>query len=421
MNPIMIVVWIGYITTLYFLVYWLLIFFEKKDIIKKDHETEIKLSSYPEVSVLVPAYNEERSIRKTLESIIELEWPKNRLKIIVINDGSTDKTKHIVNDFIKKHRDFDIKLLNQKNSGKATSLNNGLDIIRSKYFACLDADSFVLPGTLKKMIYWHEKDANLAITTPVMKVHEPKTITQKFQRLEYISGMLLAKLMSYIDCLYIAPGPFSVYKTAIIKELGGFDTNSMVEDQEIAYRVQVKHYKIMQVPHAYVKTIAPSNMKGLYVQRNRWFKGSLINLIKYKKLIFNSTYGDFGVFQLPLNILAYIVAWGALVTFFYYSIKPFFDRLYELWLVGFDIMPYLQNFEWKIDLFAIEPMSVFFVYLMLAFSVLFLYLSSRVHGDKVRKYGWVYILPYFFLYFIIMSYIMVRVVLELLIGKKQKW
>jgi len=88
MNPIMIIVWIGYIITLFFLVYWLLIFFEKKGKMKEESEREIKLKNHPEVSVLVPAYNEEKTIKKTLESIIRLEWPKKKLKIIVINEST---------------------------------------------------------------------------------------------------------------------------------------------------------------------------------------------------------------------------------------------------------------------------------------------------------------------------------------------
>ena len=99
-----------------------------------------------------------------------------------------------------------------------------------------------------------------------------------------MTAMLLIKLMGYIDSNYIAPGPFSVYKTSVIKNLGGFDETNLTEDQEIAYRVQKKHLKIRQCPTAEVYTVAPGSIRTLYRQRNRWFKGTLQNLFKYKSL-----------------------------------------------------------------------------------------------------------------------------------------
>ena len=343
--------------------------------------------------------NEEKTIRKTLLSLVSLDWPKDKLEIIVINDGSKDKTAKIVTRFIKDYKSFNIRLINQKNQGKAAALNTGLQQLKGKYFACLDADSFVAPETLKRMIFWHEQDKKLAITTPVMKVHQPKNWIQKFQRLEYITGMLLTKLMSYIDCNYVAPGPFSVYKTAIIKKIGGFDEKSLVEDQEIAYRVQKHHYKIIQVPKAVVLTVAPHNLSLLKKQRNRWFKGSLMNIIKYRELIFNKKYGDFGVFQMPLNIFAFLLAGASMVTFAYYTIKPLFDKFYNLWLVDFDLIPYLQNWEWSFDILRIQVTPTFILYLMLSLTVFFLYLASRTNDDKIREHGWFYIIPYFFVYF----------------------
>ena len=92
---------------------------------------------------------------------------------------------------------------------------------------------------------------DLAIVTPVMHVNKPKTLVQKLQKIEYIVAMLLVKLMGYIDSNYIAPGPFSLYKTKIISDLGGFDEENLTEDQEIAYRVQTKHLKIRQCPTAF--------------------------------------------------------------------------------------------------------------------------------------------------------------------------
>lgn len=416
-----ILVWSAYVVSLYFLVFWLLTFFERRPDIKRERTERIVFRSHPLVSVIVPAYNEERTIEATLKSLHNLEWPRERLEVIVIDDGSKDRTASIVRQFIKEHPKSRFRLLHQHNQGKAAALNHGLRVLKGKYFACLDADSFVEPQTLRHMIWWHLRDSELAIATPVMKVDEPRNWIQKFQRLEYMAGMLLTKLMSYMHANYVAPGPFSVYKTAIVRELGGFDEDNLVEDQEIAYRAQVHHYKLMQVPKAVVRTVAPYSLKQLQRQRNRWFKGSLLNIIKYRRLVFNRRYGDFGVFQMPLNITAFAMGIVAFVAFIYYTIRPIAKALHRYWLVGFDLLPYLRSYQWHFDPLSIQVTPLFILYLMLALSIVFLYLSSRANGDKVREYGWLYIVPYFFIYFLILSFVTVRVIVEVAMGKKQKW
>ena len=418
---ITVMIWSAYVLALYFLVFWLLTFIDRRPEMKKEHAQKIVIKNYPLVSIIVPAYNEERTIKDTLNSLCKLHWPKEKLEIFVIDDGSTDKTAAIVKRYIKSHAQDNIQLIQQKNQGKAVALNHGLKILKGKYFACLDADSFVEPETLRRMIFWHQQDPEVAIVTPVMKVNEPKNWVQKFQRLEYMAGMLLTKLMSYMHANYVAPGPFSVYKTAIIRKLGGFDEDNLVEDQEIAYRAQVHHYKIMQAPRGFVHTVAPYTVKQLQNQRNRWVKGSLLNIIKYRGLMFNRKYGDFGVFQMPLNLLAFVFGLVAFISFSYYTIRPLAKALHRYWLVGFDLWPYLQDFSWRFDILTLQITPIFILYLMLILSVIFLYLSSRANDDKVRKYGFLHIIPYFFLYFLILSYVTVRVIIEVSIGKKQKW
>ena len=94
--------------------------------------------------------------------------------------------------------------------------------------------------------------------------------------------IFVGRLTSQLDSLYVAPGPFSLYKTKVIRKLGGFDETSLTEDQEIAYRVQKHNYKIKQCFDGYVETEAPRAFKGFYKQRKRWYKGGLSCVYKYK-------------------------------------------------------------------------------------------------------------------------------------------
>lgn len=421
MEPISIFIWIAYLLALYFLIFWLLNYLSKRDAIKEDKLGDNKLDEFPLVSVIIPAYNERDTILKTLKSVLNLDYPSEKLEVLVINDGSTDNTGDIVSKFIKKTKNRQVTLINQLNTGKAGALNHGLSKIKGKYFACLDADSFIESKSLKHMVKMHLKDNDLAVVTPVMKVYSPKTLIQKFQRLEYMASMLIVKLMSYLDANYVAPGPFSLYKTRIVRKLGGFDENSLVEDQEIAFKIQQAHYRIRQCSNAVVSTIAPRNLRSLGKQRNRWIKGTLLNLFDYRHMIFNKNYGDFGLFQIPLTLTSYFLSIIALASLVYYTIAPLLRNIKKWWLVGFDLSAYFKDWNFDFNILNTNIPLVLIIYLMLLGSVVILYFASRMTDEKVKSYGFIYIVPYFFLYFIILSFITVKVLLEILIGKKQKW
>ena len=416
-----ILIWFAYLFATYFLVYWLLLFIETEPRLRKEYNEKIVLKRHPFVSILVPAWNEENTVVKTLNSLITLDWPKNKLEIIVVDDGSKDRTAEVVKQFQKEHPKEPIKLLQQENKGKAAALNSGLKILKGEYFTCLDADSFVESDALNRMIYWHEKYPLVAITTPVMKIHKPRTVMQQFQKIEYISGMFLTKLMSYIDANYVAPGPFSTYKTKIIRDLGGFDEDNLVEDQEIAYRAQEKHYKIMQVPRAIVHTVGPKTFKAFRKQRNRWYKGTILNMWKYKHLMFKKEYGDFGVYQLPiLNVFAFLLGLVAIGSFINYAIIPLIKLIHRFWLIRFNLLPYFQTMHFTFDFLSLPAASLFILGFSLILGIAFLLYSGKINKDSLRSYI-LYIIPFFFIYFLFIAYVVVLVIGELVLGKKQKW
>ena len=272
-----------------------------------------------------------------------------------------------------------------------------------------------------EQIYYHTADDELEICTPVMLIDEPQTWIQKFQRLEYLAAMFIVRMMAGIDSNYVAPGPFSMYRTQTIKDLGGFDEDNLVEDQEIAYRVQEQHGKIRQVPDAVVQTIGPDTFAKLRRQRNRWMKGSLLNIIEYRQLLFNKDYGDFGNFGMPVTISGFALALIAIGAFLYYTLRPLALWIRDLWLVGFDIQPWLANIRWDFSLLDPNYQSLYIIWLLLGAGLFLLYMSSRTYNDRIRRYGSLYIIPYFFLYFLMLSLFTVEVLFEVAIGKKQKW
>ncbi|MBS3098316.1 glycosyltransferase [Candidatus Woesearchaeota archaeon] len=418
-----ILLWATYILSLYFTIFWFIVFIEQKGFFKKEKRKKIKLAKSPFVSILIPAYNEEEVIQSTIKSVLNLNYPKNRLEVIVINDGSTDKTQHKVQALIKEDRGKKIILLNQKNQGKAKSLNNALKIAKGEFFACLDADSYVEKDTLTKMLVLYEKenDPDLTIVTPAMKVKKPKNLIQKLQRVEYILTLFVSRLMSRLDCIYVAPGPFSLYRKKTIIDMGGFEVGNLTEDQEIAYRAQKHQYKIKQCYNAYVYTIAPKTAKELYKQRDRWFKGGLINALKYRKLLWNRDYGDFGMMQMTINLLMFFLSMSAITLFSYYIIIPLFKNLKNLYLVRFDIIPYIKDMSFNFNILNFDFGKLVILFLLFIITFILFYLSHKNAREKIRRHGTLYLIPYFLVYYIAMSMIVVVTIFELMIGKRQKW
>lgn len=387
-------------------------------------EKKKSFAKVPFVSVIIPAFNESDVIERTVKSVLDSNYPKNKFEILVVDDGSTDDTSKLVKRIQEKY--FQVGLLIQKNSGKAAALNNGLNKIKGEFFFCLDADSSVHLETMRRMVgFYYEQykkyGDRLVIITPSMRVDAPKTFFQKFQRVEYILAAFIQRVMGHIDCIYVAPGPFSMYRTEIIKKSGGFEVGNLTEDQEIAYRMQKNHYIIKQCPDAKVYTIAPRTLKDLFKQRNRWFKGSLYNLFKYKSLLFNKKYGDFGLFQMPLNVINYVLSICALFFFGYFLLIPLIKIIYHLSLIRFDILPYVFNPNISFNILNIDLGKMFVFYTIFSVTIVLFFIAHKYTEERVLQYGVWYLIPYFFVYYFILSIIAIIVLCEVCAGKKQKW
>jgi cellulose synthase/poly-beta-1,6-N-acetylglucosamine synthase-like glycosyltransferase len=425
-----IIISISYFVSLFLIIYWMIYYIEKRSEINRDKNREKPvLKKFPFTTIVIPAYNGEYHVIKTINSVIKLEYPPDRFEVIVINDGSKDQTEKIVKDYIKKYDKknsgndhVSLRLINQPcNMGKAEALNEGVRLAKGEYFICIDADSTVDSDALLYMMDMFERDKKLAIATPVMKVYDPETWLQKFQRLEYMSSALIVKLMGYMNANYVAPGPFSVYKLSVLRKLGKFDGKYNIEDQEIAWRAQKHNYKIRQCSRAFVYTVAPRNLKSFTRQRTRWFRGSLLTMYSYRDMTLNKKYGDFGLFQIPLMISSYLLSLLALVLFGYYIVKPLIRQIYNWFLVNFDIFSNWGHWTFNFNILDIQITQVMIIYLVLFINIVLLYLASRMSKDKVRKYGSIHIIPYFFLYYVILGVILVKSLFEITIHKKQKW
>lgn len=420
MNPwLTILLWATYLLSLYFSVFWMLILIENLSSFTSPRPR--KPTQEPLVSVIIPARNEEDTIQATIQSVLSLQYPKDKLEVIVVCNATTDSTVDIIKGVIRSNPDSRIRLVYQPEPGKGRALNRGLRLCRGTYFACLDADSTVESDTLRKMLATYEDSPpETVIVTPAMKIRNPSNLCQRLQRIEYLLSMLVSRLMALIDCQYVAPGPFSLYRTDAIKSLGGFDEENLTEDMEIAYRVQRHHLKITHCPDAWVHTVGPSTAKALYAQRNRWFKGGLLNWLKNKDLFANKAYGDFGILQMSVNITLFFFSMTAILFFSYYMIWPVLRNLYDLYLIGFDIWPLLTHLKLTFSPLYIDVEKVFIANFIMLLTLAFMWLSHKNAQEPIKHARWT-IVPYVFVYYLVLSFIALVVVAETAVGRYQKW
>ncbi len=408
--------WFAYFVSLYLIIFWLLVYLEHgaTDVPKR-------LRRKPLVSIVIPAYNEEKNIDYTIQPLLQLHYPKEKIEILVVDDGSTDSTADTVRHVMQAHPDWNIQLLLQKNKGKGAALNHALRVAKGEFFVCLDADSRIEPEALQKLLPEFE-DTEVAAVLPAIKVERPETIVQKIQWFEYTLTWFLKKMMGHLHCVYVTPGPFTVYRKKLLHQLQGFDEHNLTEDMEIAFKIQKADYKIIQLLNTHVWTKTPRTIHTFYRQRNRWYKGGLHNLMKYKDMIFNPKYGEFGLLQMPLMWISVLLS--TLVFFFVYYknfIHPLWERIYNWAFIDYHVDFSLGKMFNEGALLGHDYSTLFLIYAAFAIALLYAFLAFRVNKERFLKEKLHVPVLYFLLYPMAIFFIWILILVDLARGKRQRW
>ena len=268
--------------------------------------TTKRLSRFPFITIGIPAYNEEEGIIKTLRSLVQANYPANKLEIIVVNDGSKDNTAQLVREFMKTHPQ--VQLINKLNGGKGPAINSALAIAKGELFGVIDADSRIEKDAIKALLQQFNGPKTGAVITRI-RVDNPRNFLERMQRFEYIMSSLTRFMMRNFGTLAITHGVLSMFRTNVLRKVGGFvqDRNNITEDFEIALRMRRHGYTVEMEPKAIGYTSVPNTVKSVWRQRIRWSRGYLYNMINYKDLFFSKGQGVFGAFQLPMNVLAVLL------------------------------------------------------------------------------------------------------------------
>lgn len=243
----------------------------------------------PLVSVVIAAYNEERTIQGCLKAVIQNSYKK--LEIIVVNDGSKDATSKKIQEFINTYRVHNVILIEQENGGKARALNNALiNHIHGSLVMTLDADAQLAPDAIKNAVaYFQQKDV-VAVAANV-KISNYGTFLGLVQHIEYLMGYQLKKAMTPLNIEYIIGGVAAVYRKSILKRCHYYDTDTITEDIDFTLKMIQKGNKKNRLIYAadvICSTQAPLTLKALFRQRFRWKYGRFQTLYKNKGLFFNT-------------------------------------------------------------------------------------------------------------------------------------
>lgn len=339
-----VITYIFLFASLNFEVFLLITYFENRNGIREEEKAQanVNLKHYPSVTVIVPCWNEESTVSKTIYSILDLDYPTDKLKVMIVDDGSTDKTWEVVQSF-KDHPQ--IELYTKENAGKYTALNYGISKLTTELVGCLDADSYVHRDSLKKIALYFEDKETMAVA-PSIKLWEPKSVLQLLQKVEYGFGIFTRKMYHYMNAIYITPGPFSIFRREVFENLGGYRHAHNTEDIEICLRMQKNGYKIVHAHNAVVYTVPPKTLKKLLKQRVRWTHGFIKNAADYRDMIFNRKYGNVGMLILPMACISLMSVLFVSTVSIYNLFRALADEFVKIQTVGINLNPHLFNFDW---------------------------------------------------------------------------
>jgi cellulose synthase/poly-beta-1,6-N-acetylglucosamine synthase-like glycosyltransferase len=349
---------------------------------------------FPTVSVLIPAFNEEIVLGRTIESVMEASYPFK--EIIVIDDGSKDRTYQIAQGYSQRG----VKVVHRPNGGKASALNHGMLFARGEIIVIVDADSQISRGTLIELVKPF-RDPSVAAVAGNIKVLNRNNWLTRCQALEYIASInIFRRALDVFGSVTVVPGALGAYRRESLVSGGLYDTDTLVEDFDVTIKA-LKSGKVVQADNSAVSyTEAPQKIGELTKQRLRWYRGNFQTLWKHHDAAFNSRFGllqkmayPFMVISMTFLPLAGVVniIWCALIiasgqgllllpTFLFFCLLQFMLCLLAL---------QLDNEDWKLALYA--PLFIFgykqFCDFIMVKSLIDVFFRRKLKWTSARRVG----------------------------------
>ncbi|MXR40192.1 glycosyltransferase [Halobaculum sp. WSA2] len=324
--------------------------------------------SYPGVGLLVPAYNEAATIAESTRSMLALNYPD--MELVVVNDGSTDDTLEVLKrEYDLEPVDAEVPLavpsepiravyrstiyeellvVDKENGGKSDALNAALWLTEKELFCAVDSDTVIDREGLLQIVRPFLAEPSRAVASGgtirvanecvveggvVEEVNLPRTGLPGLQVMEYLRAFYSGRLgMNRLNGLILISGAFGVFRTDLVRDIGGYDHDTITEDFDVVMRLH-KHlseldreYTVDFVPEPVAWTEVPASRTVLSRQRRRWYRGMLETVVTHRDMLFNPRYGPVGLLVLPMFVAAEV--FGPLIEGIGYVLLPL------AWYVG---------------------------------------------------------------------------------------
>lgn len=253
---------------------------------------------YESISILIPAYNEEGYVEKTVSGLLAADYPDDKREIIVIDDGSDDGTFKEASSIDSEH----VTAVRKENGGKYSALNYGLLFAEGDIVVVVDADSIVHPDALKKLVAPFDDESVGAVAGQVKVTNRGKLLTD-LQRLEYIVGMnVYRRMLDFFGIVTIVPGCLGAFRRDVLEEVSAYDPDTLTEDFDLTLKI-LESGLTVRVSEAQVYTEVPDTWRDLYNQRLRWFRGNFMTVFKHANTIRKSNDSMLGRVALPIRLV----------------------------------------------------------------------------------------------------------------------
>lgn len=309
----------------------------------------LSLESAPRVSLIAPAYNEGKTIKENVRSLLSINY--NNFDVIVVNDGSKDDSISVLTEafqLVEAPLEYQPKIpakevkaiyrssnpafsklivVDKVNGGKADALNTGINISKNPYLVCIDVDCIMDKDVLLKLAkpYMEQSDKKIIATGGVVRianscviksgklieVKAPDNFLARVQVIEYLRAFILGRMAwSKLNGLLIISGAFGMFDREVAIKCGGYDTTTVGEDMELIVRMRrymidrKQPYAVQYIPDPLCWTEAPESYKILGKQRSRWMRGTIETLWRHRKMTFNPKYGTLGLLSYPYWLFA---------------------------------------------------------------------------------------------------------------------
>ncbi|HWD88886.1 MAG TPA: glycosyltransferase [Mucilaginibacter sp.] len=341
------------------------------------------------VSIIVPAYNEEVTAIKTIQSLLQLDYPE--FEIIFVDDGSKDKTYELVNQAYGSHPM--VNVLTKPNGGKASALNFALAHSKYEFVVCIDADTQLKTDAIQHLMA-HFIDDEIGAVAGTVKVGNETNIITIWQSIEYITAQNMdRRAFDLINSITVVPGAIGAFRKTAIFKAGNFTSDTLAEDCDLTMRILKQGYVIKNSSEAIAYTEAPETLGALLKQRFRWSFGVIQSFWKNRDALFNKKYKFFGMIGMP-NILIFQI------------ILPLFSPLADLMMI--------------VGLFGDKPMKILAYYIAFVLIDFFVsIIAFRMEKESLKKL--IYIIPQRFIWRQLMYYVLFKSVRRAVKGEMSGW